>query len=141
MIYGIGVDCTTIERFNEWPSYSHEKLLKVFTRSELQEGFDSDKTAHLPTFFASRFAVKEAFYKALSNLLLHHHNPFKPISFATCRQAVEVAKNNLGIPQLIINWKTIEKECGVSLPALFSHLSLSHEKNMAVAFVILEKQI
>ena len=137
MIYGIGVDCTKIERFVQWEHYSKERLLKVFTPFEIAECFNKEATPHIPSFLASRFAAKEAFYKALCPYLFQHHPSSILPSFAHCRTSVGITKQKEGIPFLSVDWKNLEKKCNVIFPSITSHLSLTHEKEMAIAFVIL----
>ncbi len=133
MILGIGVDIVNLDRFEEWETYSREKLLKVFRASELDDLKKSGGDA--AQFFASRFAAKEAFYKALSATLVSKGLTSNSFSFQFARQHIEVIKGEWDIPALKINWKGFEEKVGENLADLNVQLSLSHEKNVTVAFV------
>lgn len=133
MIFGIGVDIVTVDRFGEWETYSRERLLKVFSASELA---DFEKNGgNSAQFFASRFAAKEAFYKALSATLVSKKLTAQSFSFQFVRQYIEVIKGEWGIPVLKINWKGFEGKVGEKLAGLNVQLSLSHEKSVTIAFV------
>ena len=61
MIYGIGTDITKVSRFEKW--VKNEEFIKRFFNSQeiMVSGSISAKCEH----YAARFAVKEAFSKAL----------------------------------------------------------------------------
>ncbi len=130
---GIGIDITEVSRFNEWKSYEKDQLEKVFSARELEEC--SPLTSE---FLASRFAAKEAFYKAISNLLIRLKLTDRTFSFQFARTHIEVIKGTWDIPQLQVDWAAFEKKIGASLPPLEVHLSLSHEKLYATAIVVLQ---
>ena len=67
----IGNDILYIPRFYHWAEYSEQKLLKIFTQEELQECRNRCVRSHRKRldsslYLASRFAAKEAIYKACS---------------------------------------------------------------------------
>ncbi len=113
MIAGIGVDIIENSRFcNKSPGF----LKKIFTENEIKEGLSREAKEE---YFASRFASKEAFVKAMGT------------GFGTIQpKDIEVFENADGLPAIVIN-----KEPWVKKRI---HLSLSHEKGYSVAMVVLE---
>ncbi len=123
MIYGIGTDIVKVDRFNKW--IENEKLCdRFFNEKELSLNKDSVvKCEH----YASRFAAKEAFSKALGTGLKGFN-----------LKEVFVTKDENGKP--LLNFagdakKLLQEKCG----NCNVHLSLSHEKEFAVAFVVIEQ--
>lgn len=126
-IHGIGTDIVSIERIRAALSRREERFARfVLADSELAR-FETlgDKVA--PAYVAKRFAVKEAFFKALG----------EPSSAANTWHQLAVVNDAAGRPHL---------QCGPLLCALLAekkisttHVTLSDEREHAVAFVILEK--
>lgn len=128
MILGIGTDIAQVSRFKKWvqdPSllerFFHEKEIEL---SPLEATGDSQKSLE---YFASRFACKEAFAKALGT-------GFSSFSL----KEVFVTSNSEGKPFMNVtgNAENLMKERFGSCDV---HVSLSHEKEYAVAFVVIEK--
>lgn len=111
MIQGIGVDIVELARLD----LTHRHFIeRVLAPSELAT-YDSLKNEETKrAFLGSRFACKEAFLKA-------HHLGLGELSL----HSIEIANKPNGAPYFV-NSK--------------AHLSLSHEKNYAIAFVIIEKE-
>lgn len=123
MIAGIGTDIVMIERFKRLVErHGHGVAEKILgPRERLEYVSIQDKSR----FLAKRFAAKEALAKALGTGLR------PPVSLA----GIEVTHDALGKPQLqfssdLAAW-ILQKDYSV-------HLSISDEKNYAVAVVILE---
>ena len=124
MIYGIGIDIVKIERMREVVQKWEERFLqRVFTLDEIV--YCHHKTDPFPSLSA-RFAAKEAVIKASGS---HASIPLIDI---------EVVNDDRGNP-------TIQPRG--ALRAFFRehalsqvHLSLSHEKEYGIAFVVLERQ-
>jgi|TARA_B110000037_G_scaffold217831_1_gene279663 holo-[acyl-carrier protein] synthase len=125
MIYGIGTDVVEVKRIKE-ALHKHGIALakKILTSQEL---VTFKQTKSKENFLAKRFAAKEAFAKALGTGMR------TPVSF----KSIEVIHDSLGkpkiktVPQLTLLVKSHNiKHC---------HLSISDEKNIAAAFVVLEK--
>ena len=125
MIYGIGTDVVEVKRIKE-ALHKHGIALakKILTSQEL---VTFKQTKSKDNFLAKRFAAKEAFAKALGTGMR------TPVSF----KSIEVIHDSLGkpkiktVPQLTLLVKSHNiKHC---------HLSISDEKNIAAAFVVLEK--
>jgi holo-[acyl-carrier protein] synthase len=119
MIIGIGTDICKIERIEKLIENEHF-VNKIFTKNEIIYCKNKAKPA---IHFAGRFAAKEAFSKAIS-----------------CRYRlkftdVEILPNSEEVPTIeILN---IEKLKEIT-KANFFHLSISHEKEFAIAYVIAE---
>jgi holo-[acyl-carrier protein] synthase len=122
MIHGVGVDIVDIDRIrNSVGHFGEDFLERVFTPSEVEYCMKR-KDPH-PSL-AARFAAKEAMIKALTT---DDTIPLKDI---------EVAIAEGGKPSILPGLKL--KEIMDSLDIKHSHLSLSHEKRYAVAYVVLE---
>lgn len=137
VIYGMGIDCVEVARFKAWNTYAIKRLEKIFTLHELHRYQTLPAGKDYAQFFASRFAAKEAFYKALSSLLASRNQTFEFFSFEYAAPQVGVVEGKLGVPVLEVHWKAFEEKIGVSLSHHTIHLSLSHEKIMAIACVII----
>lgn len=124
MIYGIGSDIVAVERMRTLlQKYGDNFARRILAPNEWLAYESSQNRANL---LAKRFAAKEAFAKAMGTGLRH------PVSL----QNISVIHNHLGKPgfhldPLVIN---LLETHGIQK----HHLSLSDEKEMACAFVILE---
>jgi holo-[acyl-carrier protein] synthase len=121
MIVGIGVDLTRIVRHEKWALRSPKRLEKLFSPTEIAYCLNSAQSAER---FAVRFAAKEAFYKALGSWLTE-----MPSLLRICKAVQVTYLNNR--PELVVDWHNI------GCQPLKTHLSLSHERDQAVAFVVL----
>jgi len=122
VIHGVGVDIVDIDRIRNSVSHFGEDFLeRVFTPSEVEYCMKR-KDPH-PSL-AARFAAKEAMIKALTT---DESIPLRDI---------EVVMSDTGKPSIKPGIKLKEIMDTVSIKG--SHLSLSHEKRYAVAYVILE---
>ena len=134
---GIGIDLVSVERFQRWTTYSPAQLARVFSVDELRDSTDAAGVLD-PAKLATRFAAKEAFFKALSAALVNLNKANKKFSLLwLCRHA-HIALGIWGVPVLVVDWAAIELLIGSPLPKIAVHLSLSHEKEYAVAIVSLE---
>ena len=167
MICGIGTDIVNITRFHSWVDYPQERLLKIFSAQELvdcstvplasirqaqgerilnpfvvsealAESNPYEPAILIPEKLAARFAAKEAFFKALSATLERKGLTQKEFSLSFICHTVSVTQTPWGAPQLAIDWQIISKKIDHSLPTLSTHLSLSHDGSIALAFVVIE---
>jgi holo-[acyl-carrier protein] synthase len=124
MIHGIGTDNIEVRRIKDIIEKDKGFLTEIFTESEIDY---CKKMSHKEEHFAARFSAKEAFMKALGTGWRFG------IRFAD----IDVFHDALGKPQIKLSGKAAEmvKKEGISS----MHVSLSHTKSMATAFVILEK--
>lgn len=126
MIRGIGIDIVNVDRFNEWHTYSPEQLRKTLSEQEIAYCMSKP---HPAQHFATRFAAKEAFFKALSMI-----TPALP--FLTVCKATEVVLNAAGRPELRVAWQAFSDQHSTYT----IHCSLSHESSVACAVVIVEEK-
>lgn len=150
MVMGIGIDLVKVDRLSDWID-STQKLSKVFTNQEMlncmhelgpdQEIINTENIHQVRTaYWAVRFAAKEAFYKALSNTLIQLKMTQNSFSFISISHFVEIKKGTWEVPFLEVNWYALEQKIGAKLPPLRIHLSLSHEREYAIAQVIITMQ-
>ena len=125
-IIGVGVDIVDNKRIAK--SIKNKLFLKrIYTKEEI---LLSKKNGKKISFFANRFAAKEAFVKSLGIGFRKNLN-FKDIS---------VKNNKLGKPSFSISNKIknlIKKRFKTTSFNFF--LSISDEKNYSVAFVVFQK--
>ncbi len=122
MICGVGTDIVEIVRIREAVEKWEEHFLKkIFSENEITYCYSrNDPALHL----AARFAAKEACIKALSTSITDY------ISM----KDIEVRNEPSGKPSIHICKNS------TSLGRITLHLSLSHERQYAVATVIAEEQ-
>ena len=125
MIFGIGTDVVDINRIKSMDSLStfankilSENEIKVF--SDLKEGKQA-------TYLSKQFAGKEAISKAIGT----------GISGDIKFKEIEILRDERGRPIFnpVENLKDILANLGIAK----THVSLSDEKDYAIAFAILEK--
>lgn len=124
MIFGIGTDIVEVARIEA----SLQQFGDDFARRILadSEWTSYQASAIKPRFLSKRFAAKEAFSKALGTGLR------APATF----QNIAVSHDDLGKPilQLAPALLTLLQSKNIR----HTHLSISDEKNLAAAFVVLE---
>lgn len=126
MIVGIGTDIIAVTRMQE----SFARMGEAFPRRLLTESefadFQQRTDLNKPAFLAKRFAAKEAAVKALGT----------GFADGITWKHVNIHNDAKGAPVLTLTGKALEwaQHLGVNRV----HLSLSDEKQHAVAFVILE---
>jgi len=123
MIFGIGTDIIEVSRMERHLTNSEALRDKLFTDRE--QAYANDK-ASMYQHYAARFAAKEAFFKALGT----------GYRFGMAFREIEVINDDLGKPVIHVHGKVkdfIDKQGVKSI-----HLSISHVKEMANAFVVLE---
>ena len=125
-IIGAGVDIVENSRIKK-SILNNLFLNRVFTREEI---LISKKMKNKSSYFAKRFAAKEAFVKSLGTGFRNGFN-FKDIS---------IVNDKLGKPSFYITNKIknmIKKKFKVNNFKFF--LSISDEKKYSIAFVIFQK--
>lgn len=120
MIVGIGVDLVDVPRFERAASRTPRLLDRLFAQSEQQT---DDRTLPLRSL-AARFAAKEALIKALGD------------SDGVRWHDIRIVSNDLRNPSFDLAGRVAEvaAERGIST----FHLSMSHDADLAIAYVIAE---
>ncbi len=124
MIHGIGTDIVELSRIERmWEQHGQRFAERILSATELSELDGHHAPARL---LAKRFAAKEAFSKAVGSGMRG------PVGF----RSIGVAHDGLGKPVL-----TFDDALCIHLAQLGingHHLSISDERGMIVAFVVLE---
>lgn len=113
MITGIGTDIALISRYEEMKDGVEKK---IFTPYEISE---AGKRAKRGEYLSSRFAAKEAYVKALGT-------GFGALSPSD----IEIREDEKGAPYI----------CVKGVQVLGTRLSLSHDGDYSVAFVVIENE-
>lgn len=124
MIFGIGTDIVEVARIEaSITQFGDDFAKRILAESE----YGSYQKSHIkPRFLAKRFAAKEAFSKALGTGLR------APATF----QNIAVSHDDLGKPILLLadELQNFLQTKNITQ----THISISDEKNLAAAFVVLE---
>ena len=124
MIYGIGTDIIKVERLQKSMEANPRFGEKLFTAAET--AYCEGRASKFQSY-AARFAAKEAVMKAFGtgwNERVHWLN-------------IEILREGDDSPKVLLHndTKALAEELGIRA----IHLSLSHEKEYATAFVVMEK--
>ena len=122
-IFGIGTDIVSVDRIKN--SLKNKNFInRIFSKKEIQK---CKKINNSNNCFAKRFAAKEAFSKAMGTGFRGEIN----------LQAISVKHDEMGKPSFDFNNNI--NDILIKQKITCQHLSISDEKNIAVAFVILDK--
>ena len=124
MIFGIGTDIAAVPRFQKWAN-SPELIARFFNEAERWQHKPEARAAW--EHYAARFAAKEAFAKALGTGFV-----------GLALKDIWVVKDELGKPSLAFSpsmQQLLEARVGKNARV---HLSMSHEKEYAIAYVVIE---
>ncbi|MDR0524604.1 MAG: holo-ACP synthase [Spirochaetaceae bacterium] len=124
MIIGIGVDVVHVHRLERWRNIPG-LLERYFHEEELSAALAKGRGANLS--LAARFAAKEAFGKALGRGLA-----------GIVLKDIMVLNQHNGKPDIVLFGTAVKalQQSGADKV----HLSLTHERDNAIALVILELQ-
>ncbi len=125
MVFGIGTDIIEVARMEKHLESNNALMQKLYTASE-QKYCNKGKVTKYQCF-AARFAAKEAFFKALGT----------GYRYGMAFHEIEVFNDELGKPYVVIHGKVKEYFNKQNIKSI--HLSVTHVKEMANAFVVLEK--
>jgi holo-[acyl-carrier protein] synthase len=125
VIKGIGVDVVHVHRMRRWRKIPG-LLERFFHGEELSSALERGNGADLS--LAARFAAKEAFGKALGTGLR-----------GIVLKDIMVKNRHNGQPEIQVSGTALSalKNCGAGK----IHVSLTHEKDNAIAMVVLENEI
>lgn len=123
MVFGIGVDITAVKRFEKWVN-SPDMIERFFNEKEIKSGKSLSAVCQ---HYAVRFAAKEAFSKALGT----------GISGFNLKD-VYITNDEFGKPTINVQ-NSAEEILKNRCQNYKLHVSLSHEKEYAIAYVIIEE--
>ena len=129
MIVGTGIDLIQVSRIRKQLEKSGHRFFEtLFTEREIGYCQKGSSLSRQSQCFSGRFCAKEAFLKALGSGLRD----------GIFWKDMEILNDELGKPYFILRNRVQEiiKEKEITQV----HLSISHDKNMATAMVILENQ-
>lgn len=124
MIFGIGTDIIEVSRMEKHLENNEALQKKLYTEDE-QKYCERGKVTKAQCF-AARFAAKEAFFKALGT----------GYRYGMAFHEIEILNDELGKPFINPHGKVKEYLEEKKIKSI--HLSISHVKEMANAFVVLE---
>lgn len=135
MILGTGIDIVSISRIEKLLKAFDDKFIKkIYTLKEINIAKDKNYQGNIVRksfYYAKRFAAKEALSKALGTGI------GRGINF----NDIEITNNKLGKPQIkILNQKQDFIKKQLSCKNFAIHLTLSDEKELAIASVIIEEK-
>ena len=123
MIAGIGTDIVAVERLgNLYERHGERALVKLLAPVERS---DFEKARDPARFLAKRFAAKEAFGKALGI----------GVTAPATMPRIAVVHDNFGKPAFAYAPELAQH---LAERGLLAHLSISDEKEFALAFVVIE---
>jgi len=122
MVKGIGVDIVKVATVQGYMEHSDAFVKRTFTEKEIEL---AKKAYSKPEYFSSRFAVKEAVFKAVAQ-----HTSKKAFDF----RKVETLNAEDGHPFININesLKPLLEEAGIQE----LQVSISTEEEYVIAFVV-----
>lgn len=124
MIFGIGTDIIEVSRMEKHLENNEALQKKLYTEDEQKYCVRGKVTR--AQCFAARFAAKEAFFKALGT----------GYRYGMAFHEIEILNDELGKPFINPHGKVKEYLEEKKIKSI--HLSISHVKEMANAFVVLE---
>lgn len=124
MIFGIGTDIIEVLRIEKAILRSPRFCEKIFTGKE--QGYCNSRNNAKFESYAARYAAKEAFFKALGT---GYRNGF-------AFNDIEILNDSLGKPEVQVYGKILDFVKQNRIDKI--HLSLTHVKELASAFVVLE---
>ncbi len=124
MIFGIGTDVVEFARIEKlFARYGERFARRVLSE---QEWLEFESNSNQPRFLAKRFAAKEAFAKAVGSGLR------EPVSL----HRIAITHDGLGKP--VLQFDETLRNYLAQLGINAHHLSLSDERSIITAFVVLE---
>lgn len=125
MIFGIGTDIIEVDRMRKHLEGNDALSDRLFTDAE--KDYCEEGKATKWQRYAARFSAKEAFFKALGT----------GYRYGMAFHEIEVKNDELGKPYVEPHGKVKEYIDNHKVKTI--HLTISHVKEMANAFVVLEK--
>lgn len=128
-VKGVGVDLVHIPSFAEQLAQPGSRFTRVFSVGERADAIARDLSSdHASAFWSARWAAREALIKAWSAMLQGEAPPYGDEVISQ----IEVACDAWGRPRLVLH-----ADAADALRGLQTHLSLSHDGDYAIAYVLL----
>ncbi|MCK8671413.1 holo-ACP synthase AcpS [Rhodococcus sp. NPDC003382] len=127
-VAGVGFDLVSVTEFEEQLGRPGTTMLTSFTPGERRDA--NTRSSRPGRHFAARWAAKEALIKAWSASLFGH----PPVLPEGIHRDIEVVSDAWGRPGIRLHGAVAEHLAGMSI-----HVSLTHDGDMAGAFVVLEE--
>jgi holo-[acyl-carrier protein] synthase len=125
MVLGVGTDLIEIKRVQESLDRFGERFIeRLFTEGEI--AYCLRKKSHAAESFAARFAAKEAGAKALGT----------GMSRGVSWKEIEVKREMGERPTLHLSGRAAERAAALGVSRV--QLSLTHSRDLAMAFVVVE---
>ena len=132
MILGHGIDIVNVDRIEKsFTRFGDKFVTNVLSSSEMED-FSRCKDADKTTFLAKRFAVKEAVSKAIGCGLING----SPLHF----RDISLHHYQFGKPYILLTEKLVylaNSMSGIDGANIDFHVSISDDKNMVIASVIM----
>lgn len=122
MVVGIGTDIFEVKRIKERITKEPSFIKGIYTENEITY---CEKLRFKEQHYAARYAAKEAFLKAIGT---GWRNGIK-------FNEIEILNDELGKPEIKLTGKA--REIVKSIKGDSVHISLSHTKDLAIAFIII----
>lgn len=124
MIKGVGTDIVSVSRIQDMIDRHGDKFARRILGDEEYPKYLSsyNKKAYLAKRFAAKEALSKAFGTGFRDGLLFSH--------------IQVVNNSLGKPEFVLKERALELKAQLGVKTM--HLSVSDEKEFAVAFVVME---
>ena len=124
MILGVGCDIVENRRFHRWESYEYAQLRRLYHDTEITFYYDLATKEQRAAFLASRFALKEALYKAVcaAHTFFSCSYQFSFRRFVPFVWSQKITKE--GLPLLQVAWSDVWQVRDQSPPQV--QFSLSH---------------
>ena len=133
MILGIGIDSIEINRFRDWHVKPYSSLARIFTHSEIEYCLMTPRES--AERFAVRFAAREGLFKAINKLFKQR------VPFLTLCKHISIQHDTHRAPYVQVDWKKLEYYLPTIDPhSLTIHMSITHTRTIATAFIIMEQQ-
>ncbi|CAH0479479.1 unnamed protein product [Peronospora belbahrii] len=140
-VYGIGVDVTLVSRFERsFQRFGKRLLVRTLHPSEITEFYARPSTKRA-TFLASRWAVKEATFKAFQCYRVRFPEIYtvqRGLETSTICTSLPVTNDSKALRlQFSGETQTLAKRLRLVEP----HVSISHDGDYAMAYVVLQEEV
>ncbi|PKN03217.1 hypothetical protein CVU75_03350 [Candidatus Dependentiae bacterium HGW-Dependentiae-1] len=134
MIVGIGIDSVETARFTPWKTYPRTRLQRIFSDEEID--YCLANTAKSAQRFASRFAAREAFFKALATTIPDH-----TLSLLSVCRHIKITRMPRGAATVTVDWnKLLTQKTTTPLEPFACLISATHTKKTTTVIIMLQSK-